>query len=125
MAPDGAPAWVLGDAMALEQLFLNLLLNAAQALPTGGRAALALDVEAADLCVVVSDTGVGISPENLERVADPFFSTKSDGTGLGLPIARQIATAHGGSLRIASTPGAGTRVEVRLPAAPAAPGHRV
>ena len=68
---------------------------------------------------MVSDTGPGIAPDDLARVLDPFFSTKVDGTGLGLPIARQIATAHGGSLRIDSRPGEGTRVEVRLPLAAA------
>jgi signal transduction histidine kinase len=115
VAPGGHAVWVLGDALALEQLFLNLLLNSAQALPRGARAAIALDVEGSELRVVVSDTGGGISAGDLEHVLDPFFSTKADGTGLGLPIARQIAAAHGGSLRIESVPGEGTRVEVRLP----------
>ena len=58
--------------------------------------------------------------EDLEHVLDPLFSTKADGTGLGLPIARQIAAAPGGSLKIESAPGEGTRVEVRLPLAAAA-----
>ncbi len=119
MAPGGEAVWVLGDALALEQLFLNLLLNSAQASSRGARAAIALDVDGSDVRVVVSDTGVGISPEDLEHVLDPFFSTKADGTGLGLPIARQIAAAHGGSLRIESVPGEGTRVDVRLPLAAA------
>jgi signal transduction histidine kinase len=69
--------------------------------------------------IVVTDTGRGISPEDLEHVLDPFFSTKTDGTRLGLPIARQIAAAHGGSLTIDSVPGNGPRVEVRLPLAAA------
>lgn len=114
-------AWVLGDPVALEQLFLNLLLNAAQALGRDGHAQVRVDADGADVLVAVTDTGSGIPPENLALVADPFFSTKPDGTGLGLPIARQIAAAHGGSLRIESVVGEGTRVEVRLPAA-AAPG---
>lgn len=111
--------WVLGDVLALEQLFLNLLRNSAQALPRGARASIVLDVDGSESRVVVSDTGGGILAEDLEHVLDPFFSTKADGTGLGLPIARQIATAHGGSLRIESAPGEGTRVEVRLPLAAA------
>jgi two-component system sensor histidine kinase AtoS len=119
MAPDGAAVWVFGDAMALEQLFLNLLLNSAQALERGGRATVAADIEGAEVRVLVADTGVGISPEDLEHALDPFFSTKPDGTGLGLPIAHQIAVAHGGSLRIESVTGEGTRVEVRLPLATA------
>lgn len=109
------PVWVRGDAASLEQLFLNLLLNAVQALRHGGRARVALSIDGGDACVTVIDDGEGIETEDLSRVVDPFFSTKADGTGLGLPIARQIATAHGGSLRIESSPGAGTRVEVRVP----------
>lgn len=116
-------AWLLGDAVALEQLFLNLLLNAAQALDRGGRADLSATVVGAELLVVVTDTGRGISAEDLEHVLDPFFSTKSDGTGLGLSIARQVAMVHGGSLRIESEIGRGTTVEVRLPLA-AAPSTR-
>ena len=112
---DGNAAWVLGNALALEQLFLNLLLNSAQASPRGARAAITLDVNGAELRVMVSDSGSGISAEDLGRVLDPFFSTKADGTGLGLPIARQIAASHGGSLRIESAQGKGTCVEVRLP----------
>ncbi|OFW29486.1 MAG: hypothetical protein A3H97_00985 [Acidobacteria bacterium RIFCSPLOWO2_02_FULL_65_29] len=113
------PAWVLGDAIGLQQLLLNLLLNSAQAVGPGGRATITVDVDASDVRVVVTDTGGGIAPEDLEHVLDPFFSTKVGGTGLGLPIARQIAAAHGGSLRIESVAGEGTRVEVRLPLAAA------
>ena len=115
-------AWVLGDAIALEQLLLiNLLLNSAQAMGPGGRASVTTEIDGSDVRIVVIDSGGGISPEDLGHVLDPFFSTKAEGTGLGLPIARQIAAAHGGSLRIESAPGEGTRVEVRLPLA-AAPG---
>ena len=110
---------MLGDAIALQQLFLNLLLNSAQAMEPGGRASLVVDIDGADVRVVVTDSGAGIPASDLEHVLDPFFSTKTDGTGLGLPIARQIAAAHGGSLRIESVPGDGTRVEVRLPLAAA------
>jgi signal transduction histidine kinase len=117
--PSGTPTWVLGDVIALEQLVLNLLLNSAQALGPAGRASVTVDVDGADARVVVNDVGTGIAPPDLEHVLDPFFSTKADGTGLGLPIARQIATSHGGSLRIESVPGQGTRVEVRVPLAAA------
>ena len=110
---------MLGDAIALEQLLLNLLLNSAQAMGPGGRASVVVDIDGSDVRVVVTDTGGGISAEDLEHVLDPFFSTKADGTGLGLPIARQVAAAHGGSLKIESVPGEGTRVEVRLPLAAA------
>jgi signal transduction histidine kinase len=112
-----SPSWILGDNVALEQLVLNLLLNAAQALEKGGSAHLTLESDGADARIVVTDSGAGIAAVDLEHVLDPFFSTKDDGTGLGLPIARQIAVTHGGSLSIESTLGQGTRVEVRLPLA--------
>jgi signal transduction histidine kinase len=111
----GASAWIQGDALALEELFLNLLLNAAQALSSGGTAQLSLEIDDRVAVVVVRDSGPGIPAEDLPRVLDPFFSTKVAGTGLGLPIARQIALAHGGSLEVESSAGDGTRVEVRLP----------
>jgi signal transduction histidine kinase len=117
LAGSSPPTWVLGDAVALEQLFLNLLLNSAQAMGPGGRASLILDIDGSDVRVVLTDSGSGISRDDLPHVLDPFFSTKPDGTGLGLPIARQIAAAHGGSLTIESVEGEGTRVEVRLPLA--------
>ena len=119
LARPSTTAWVLGDAIALEQLLLNLLLNSAQAMGPGGRASVTVEIDGSEVRVLVTDTGGGISPDDLEHVLDPFFSTKADGTGLGLPIARQIATAHGGSLKIESVPGEGTRVEVRLPLAAA------
>jgi signal transduction histidine kinase len=115
----GAPAWVRGDATALEHLFVNLLLNAAQASQHGAHSDVVLDADAAEWRVVVTDTGAGISAEAMSRVLDPFYSTKVDGTGLGLPIAKQIASAHGGAMRIDSVLGEGTRVEVRLPVAAA------
>jgi two-component system NtrC family sensor kinase len=108
---------VLADALALEQLVLNLLMNSAQALGRGGQATIALTRDDAAHIISVTDTGIGISADDLEHVFESFYSTKPDGTGLGLPIAKQIAVAHGGSLQIASVPGEETRVEVRLPIA--------
>jgi signal transduction histidine kinase len=114
--PDpGAPLGVRGDAAALEQLFLNLLLNAAQALPAGGRAGVTAEARGDAAEVVVRDTGRGIPAAALARVFEPFFSTKAEGTGLGLAVARQIAIAHGGDIAIESTEGVGTTVRVRLP----------
>ncbi len=85
----------------------------------GGRASVIVEIDGSDVRVVVTDTGCGLSAADLEHVLEPFFSTKTEGTGLGLPIARQIAAAHGGSLKIESVLGDGTRVEVRLPLAAA------
>lgn len=117
--PDVAepPPMVRGDPNALEQLFLNLLLNAAQALSSGGRIVVTLTTDRDSVEVCVRDTGHGIPAALLGRVFDPFVSTKPDGTGLGLAIARQIAIAHGGDLRIASEEGVGSTVTLRLPLA--------
>jgi signal transduction histidine kinase len=117
---------VKGSPTALSQVLLNLLVNALEALPEGGdrRSAVTVrlhrDGEAA--VVEVEDTGPGIAPQVLERVFDPFFTTKEDGgTGLGLAISKRIVDEIGGSIRVTSHPGAGSRFTVRLPLAPSVP----
>lgn len=113
-ATDLRPARV--DEELMKQVFLNLLLNGMQAMPCGG----ALEVEtraagALALEVTISDQGVGISPENREKLFTPFFSTKRNGTGLGLYIARQIVETQQGAIQVESRPGEGTSFTVRLP----------
>jgi signal transduction histidine kinase len=102
---------------ALEQLFLNLLLNAAQSLDDGGRVEVTVARLRDGVSIAVRDSGRGIPPEDIERVAEPFFSTRPRGTGLGLAIAQRIAIAHSGGLEIESTPGAGTTVRLKLQSA--------
>jgi len=109
---------VQGDAAALEQVFLNLLVNAAHALGDGGEAALTLLETPLAVTIVVADTGTGMTAETLARVADGYHSSKRGGTGLGLKIARRIVGVHGGNLDIDSGPGIGTRVTVSLPRLP-------
>ena len=118
------PVWTKGDAGALEQLFLNLLLNAADALSTGEQAGVDLMREAGHISLSIWDRGKGIAPDAIERIFEPFYSTTPEGTGLGLPIARRIARAHGGELEIESTPGEGTTARVSLPLASAVPADR-
>jgi signal transduction histidine kinase len=113
-----APLHVRGDAAALEQLFLNLLLNAAQALSSGGRADVSTVVHDATVDVVIRDNGRGVPREIADHIFEPFVTSKSDGTGLGLSIARQIALGHGGEVAIESVEGAGTVAHVRLPLLP-------
>jgi signal transduction histidine kinase len=108
---------VKGDADALEQLFLNLLLNAAQAVAPGGHVAVHVRREDGFAEVVVQDDGAGIPASELERVFEPLYTTRAGGAGLGLAIARRLAEAHGGSISLASTPGEGTTASVRLPLA--------
>jgi signal transduction histidine kinase len=118
---DGLPK-VLGDAQRLEQVVVNLLLNACQALrdPERGIAvATAWDGAARRVVVEVRDEGEGIPAEHLPRLTEPFFTTKRSrgGTGLGLSVSAGIVAAHGGALAFASTPGSGTTATVTLPAA--------
>ncbi len=106
---------VRGDEAALEQLFLNVLLNAAQSLEADGEAGVSVAVDGGTAQVDIWDTGVGIDPEQLRSVFDPFMSTKREGTGLGLSVARQIVVAHGGTISIDSALEAGTTVSIQLP----------
>jgi len=99
----------------LEQLFLNLLINAAEALEDGGTATVLVVLDADEVIIQIHDDGPGMPPDVQDRAFEPLFSTRTEGTGLGLPIARRIAVAHGGGIHIESTPGSGTTVEVRLP----------
>lgn len=118
---DGLPP-LTGDPGQLEQVFLNVCLNAIQAMPKGGVLALEPRLEASGAVTLeFRDTGHGIAPENLEHVFKPFFTTRDKGSGLGLPISRQIVLAHEGEMWIESVPGNGTSVFVRLPAGAAAP----
>lgn len=112
---------VVGTARRLEQVFVNLLMNAVQALPEGalGHIGIRSEVEPNAVTVRITDDGVGIPRANLDRVFDPFFTTKpvGVGTGLGLSICHGIVTAAGGSIRAESEEGRGTTICVRLPRA--------
>ena len=109
---------VLGDYSALQQLFLNVLLNAAEALPAGGVAEIrAANAGADEVLVTVQDDGPGIPDEVRDRIFEPLFSTKESGTGLGLTISRRIVDAHRGEMTITGGTGGGTRVEITIPGA--------
>ncbi len=99
----------------LEQLLLNLATNARDAMPDGGTLTLDVARGSGYLDLTVTDTGVGIDPAVAGRIEEPFFSTKSGGSGLGLGICRAIVTRTGGHLRLESIPGEGTRAQLRLP----------
>jgi two-component system sensor histidine kinase PilS (NtrC family) len=128
-------AVALADATQLRQVLWNLVRNALEALAGPGR--VRLSAQRADgapqdeagsgrkrraegpgsVEIVVADTGRGIALADLERIFDPFYTTKPDGTGLGLPTVHRIVESHGGAIEVDSQPGAGTRFRVRLPAA--------
>ncbi len=106
------------DAAQMQQVFLNLLVNASQAMPAGGDLTIATGVDRATetVFVIFRDTGCGIPPENIKKIFDPFFSTKGhEGTGLGLSVSYGIIENHGGQIEVESEPGVGTAFTVRLP----------
>jgi signal transduction histidine kinase len=110
----------MGSSNQLKQVFLNLVANARQAMPDGGRVRIDVHRDGGDHVVAtVSDEGHGIEPDVLGRMFEPFFTTKraAGGTGLGLSIALGIAESHGGTLTAASEPGHGASFSLRLPIA--------
>jgi signal transduction histidine kinase len=110
------PLLIRGDRAQLKQLFLNVFLNALQAMPGGGRMTVqALLKEGRKAVVTVADTGEGIPEETMDRIFDPFFTTKKGGTGLGLSICYNIAKSHNGDIEVKSKPGQGTTVLISLP----------
>jgi PAS domain S-box-containing protein len=111
---------VYGNAGKLQQVFTNLLLNARDAIPDGGR--IVVSTSTADdgsLIAEISDTGIGIAPENVAKIYDPFYTTKGvgQGTGLGLAVSYGIIQEHTGRISVDSTPGEGTTFRITLPAA--------
>jgi PAS domain S-box-containing protein len=120
-AVDSSLAPVSGDETAISQVLINIIVNAFHAMPAGGLCRLTSRERTVDgkrwIAVTVTDTGVGIAKDDLRRIFEPFFTTKSTGTGLGLPIAYRIMEDHGGTIHVASMPGAGTTVEILFPAA--------
>ncbi|MEN5362567.1 sensor histidine kinase [Brevundimonas intermedia] len=114
------PVKVRADARALKQMALNLLSNAVKFTPAGGSVTITLDADGPDLDLVVSDTGVGIAPQDLKRLGRPFEQAggadqKAQGTGLGLSLVRSLTELHGGRMTIDSTLGEGAAVMIRLP----------
>ncbi|MHC4859092.1 MAG: sensor histidine kinase [Planctomycetota bacterium] len=103
----------------LNQVFLNIVLNALQAMPRGGTLVIQTRAEGDSVYANFEDTGEGIPEENLPRIFEPFFTTKEVGvgTGLGLSVALGIVEAHGGSIEVGLAPGGGSRFSVRLPVA--------
>jgi C4-dicarboxylate-specific signal transduction histidine kinase len=124
-------ARVTGDRVQLQQVLLNLLLNAFDAVSSGQAGARRVEMRAGPcacgVSIEVHDSGTGMDGEVLARIFEPFFTTKPRGMGLGLSISRTIAEAHGGTLSARSTPGAGSTFRFELPALPpadTAPAHR-
>jgi signal transduction histidine kinase/HAMP domain-containing protein len=113
---DEALPRVPGDEELLRRAFMNLIVNACQAMPEGGQVTVVTATdEGGVIRATVTDTGTGIPPENLERIFKMYYTTKTDGTGIGLPLVRRVVELHHGSVEFLSTVGRGTTVIVRLP----------
>lgn len=110
---------VFGNSGKLQQVFTNLLLNARDAIPDGGRITIRTWAEDHSLVVEISDTGIGIAPENVAKIYDPFYTTKGvgRGTGLGLAVSYGIIQEHSGHISVESMPGSGTTFRITLPTA--------
>ncbi len=108
---------MLLDIGQMQQVFANLLLNAIEAVKTGGEVTVrtAYDAERRQITIEVADTGPGIPPEYLPRIFEPFFSTKAKGTGLGLAVTYGFIMNHQGDIQVQSQPGQGTRFTIQLP----------
>ena len=105
------------DAPRFKQALSNLILNAEAAMPQGGELLVGAEPERLGLVVHITDTGRGIPKEDLERIFQPYYSTRPGGSGLGLPTVRRIVREHEGRLEVHSEPGRGTRFTIHLPAA--------
>jgi signal transduction histidine kinase len=111
--PSSAP--VALDDESLKQVYLNLILNALESMPEGGRLEVAASERKGAIEVTIADTGTGIAPENVRQLAKPFFTTKAQGSGLGIFLTRRLLESAQGRLAIQSAVGHGTRCTVRLP----------
>lgn len=106
---------VFVDPNQVQQVFVNIFLNAIHAMPAGGRLSIAVRATTQTVDVRVADTGVGIAPQNLSKIFNPFFTTRSQGTGLGLSIVQRILERHRASIEVASRVGDGTTFLIRFP----------
>jgi signal transduction histidine kinase len=114
------PVFVVADHDGLKQLVLNLLINAHEATPADGTVMVEVRSESDEAVLIVADTGDGIPPEMLDRIFEPFVTTKPWGTGLGLAISAGMAAMHGGTLRASNIRAGGAQFTLSLPPAPAA-----
>jgi signal transduction histidine kinase len=110
-----AGAVALLDESSMRAVLMNLVLNAVQAMPGGGRLSVVTIAEDASVQVRITDTGTGMNSEQLKKVFEPFYTTRSKGLGLGMTYARKVVEQHQGTIRIESQPGAGTTVEIVMP----------
>jgi len=117
---DGFPKLLL-DQFFTKRALTNLITNAVQAMPKGGQLSLKVNKNEQWALIIVEDTGIGISKENLARLFQPFFTTKARGQGLGLSVCSKLIEAQGGTISVDSKEGIGTTFTIRMPLSKAAP----
>jgi len=110
------PVWFEADEAQIKQIVWNLCTNALRAMPDGGRLRLGAREDEDGVFISVRDEGVGIAPEDVDGLFQPFHGSFAKGSGLGLAIVHRIVTDYQGSIKVDSTPGLGTTISVRLPA---------
>ncbi|HEV8430199.1 MAG TPA: ATP-binding protein [Pyrinomonadaceae bacterium] len=113
---DSSPVAGMLDEASIRATTLNLVLNAVQAMPNGGRLMISTGSGGKKIWMVIKDTGAGMSPERIKQIFEPFNTTKSRGLGLGMPYAQKIIQQHGGQIIVQSGQGKGTQVRIELPA---------
>jgi signal transduction histidine kinase len=113
---DSAPVAGMLDEASIRAATLNLVLNAIQAMSTGGRLTITTKTSGDKLRMEIRDTGVGMGPDQVKQIFEPFITTKSRGLGLGMPYAQKVIHQHGGQIAVLSRPGEGTEVRIELPA---------
>lgn len=108
---------MMADPMQLQQILLNLVLNAVDSMPNGGtlNVRTSFDQGAGIIGIEMADTGKGIRREHVDKIFQPFFTTKPKGTGLGLAISKQLIEQHGGSITVAGNPSGGSVFRIHLP----------
>lgn len=111
----GEPLVCKVDADMLKQVILNLFINAQQAMSDGGELMIRTNRQKEDAVIQISDTGSGISPDKLPNIFDTYYSSRPQGSGLGLPTAKKIVEAHNGTITVDSVPGKGTLFTIKLP----------
>jgi len=114
---DQQPAYAMLDQSSLRGALINLMLNAIEAMGEGGTLSIAIDHMGQSLRLEIADTGHGINEEEAKKIFEPFYTTKEQGLGLGMPYAKKIIEQHGGTISLNSRPGEGTTISIVLPAA--------
>jgi signal transduction histidine kinase len=109
------PIYAMIDENEFKQVLLNIFLNAKESMKNGGILSIKTEIIDNKALITVSDTGIGIKKDDIDKVFTPFFSTKKGGIGIGLPIAKRIIEAHSGDIKIESEEGKGTKIEIRFP----------